>query len=85
MLDTELEILPRLIGFGTHTGTVAAPDDRDEPMQVKRVRPSLEGSHERVSHDGGVDCSLLDLRAPMAVSRKGRSLSDEIHGTSAYL
>jgi hypothetical protein len=38
MLDTELEILPRLIGFGTHTGTVAAPDDRDEPMQVKRVR-----------------------------------------------
>ena len=32
----------RLIGFGTHTGTVAAADDWDEPMQVQRVRPSLE-------------------------------------------
>jgi erythromycin esterase-like protein len=27
----------RLIGFGTHSGTVAAADDWDEPMQVKRV------------------------------------------------
>ena len=33
----------RLIGFGTHTGTVAAADDWDEPMQVKQVRPSLDG------------------------------------------
>ena len=33
----------RLIGFGTHSGTVAAADDWDEPMEVKRVRPSLPG------------------------------------------
>ena len=26
----------RLIGFGTHSGTVAAADDWDEPMKVKR-------------------------------------------------
>jgi erythromycin esterase-like protein len=53
----------RLIGFGTHTGTVAAADDWDEPMQIKRVRPSLEGSYERMSHQSGVERFLLDLRS----------------------
>ena len=52
----------RLIGFGTHSGTVAAATDWDGPMEVKRVRPSLEGSHERLSHDTGLDRFLLDLR-----------------------
>ncbi len=52
----------RLIGFGTHSGTVAAADDWDEPMRVKRVRPSLPGSHERMSHDSGIPRFLLDLR-----------------------
>ena len=52
----------RLIGFGTHTGTVAAADDWDEPMRIKQVRPSLEGSHERMSHDSGLKRFLLDLR-----------------------
>jgi erythromycin esterase-like protein len=52
----------RLVGFGTHTGTVAAADDWDEPMQIKRVRPSLEGSYERMSHDSGIERFLLDLR-----------------------
>jgi erythromycin esterase-like protein len=51
-----------LIGFGTHTGTVAAAKDWDEPMQVTRVRPSLDGSYERISHDSGVERFLLDLR-----------------------
>jgi erythromycin esterase-like protein len=52
----------RLIGFGTHSGTVAAADDWDEPMRIKRVRPSLTDSHERMSHDSGVSHFLLDLR-----------------------
>jgi len=52
----------RLIGFGTHTGTVAAADDWDEPMQVKAVRPSLPESYERVSHDSRIPRFLLDLR-----------------------
>jgi erythromycin esterase-like protein len=52
----------RLIGFGTHTGTVAAADDWDAPMMVKRVRPSLAESHERLSHDSRVERFLLDLR-----------------------
>jgi erythromycin esterase-like protein len=52
----------RLIGFGTHTGTVAAADDWDEPMRIKKVRPSLLDSYERMSHECGVDRFLLDLR-----------------------
>jgi erythromycin esterase-like protein len=52
----------RLIGFGTHSGTVAAADDWDEPLQIKRVRPSLPDSYERMSHDSGVERFLLDLR-----------------------
>ena len=52
----------RLIGFGTHRGTVAAADDWDSPMRVKRVKPSLDESYERLSHDSGVPRFLLDLR-----------------------
>jgi erythromycin esterase-like protein len=52
----------RLIGFGTHTGKVAAADDWDEPMQIKKVRPSLPESYERASHDAGLPRFLLDLR-----------------------
>jgi protein-L-isoaspartate(D-aspartate) O-methyltransferase len=52
----------RLIGFGTHTGTVAAATDWDDPMEVKQVRPSLAGSYERMSHDSGVERFFLDLR-----------------------
>jgi erythromycin esterase-like protein len=52
----------RLIGFGTHSGTVAAADDWDEPMKIKKVRPSLPESYERASHEAGMDRFLLDLR-----------------------
>jgi protein-L-isoaspartate(D-aspartate) O-methyltransferase len=52
----------RLIGFGTHSGTVAAATDWDDPMEVKDVRPSLAGSYERMSHDSGVERFLLDMR-----------------------
>ncbi len=64
----------RLIGFGTHSGTVAAADDWDEPMRIKQVRPSLPGSYERVSHDSGVSRFLLDLRA----GELGRDLKEAL-------
>jgi protein-L-isoaspartate(D-aspartate) O-methyltransferase len=51
-----------LIGFGTHTGTVAAATDWDGPMEVKQVRPSMAGSYEEASHQAGVARYLLDLR-----------------------
>ncbi len=52
----------RLIGFGTDHGTVAAATDWDGAMEVKKVRPSLPGSQERLSHDTGLPRFLVDLR-----------------------
>jgi erythromycin esterase-like protein len=51
-----------LIGFGTHTGTVACADDWDEPMMVKRVNPSRPDSYERLAHESGIGRFLLNLR-----------------------
>ncbi len=53
----------RLIGFGTHRGTVAAATDWDGDMEVKEVRPSLPESIERICHDTKIPRFLLDLRA----------------------
>jgi erythromycin esterase-like protein len=64
----------RLIGFGTHSGTVAAADDWDAPMRIKRVVPSLPESYERASHDSEVPRFLLDLREGEA----GRDIRDAL-------
>jgi erythromycin esterase-like protein len=52
-----------LIGFSTHTGTVAASSDWGGEMQVKDVRPSRPDSWERVFLETGVRASLTDWRA----------------------
>jgi erythromycin esterase-like protein len=51
-----------LVGFGTHTGTVAAAHDWDGAMDVMRVRPSHRDSVERLCHEHAPERSLLDLR-----------------------
>ena len=51
-----------LIGFTTHDGTVTAATNWDEPAERKLVRPSLEGSYERLFHETGVERLLLLLR-----------------------
>jgi erythromycin esterase-like protein len=48
-----------LVGFTTYTGTVAAADDWDTPVQRKRVRPGLSGSYEALFHDVGRPQFLL--------------------------
>ncbi len=50
------------IGFGTHTGTVAAASNWDGPMEIKRVQPSMPDSYERLCHDTGCPRFLLDLK-----------------------
>jgi erythromycin esterase-like protein len=50
-----------LIGFSTHTGTVTAASNWDEPAQRKRVRPSLAGSYERLFHEAGIGQFQLHL------------------------
>jgi len=43
-----------LVGFTTHTGTVTAASDWGGPHEIKRVRPSLPGSWERLFHNAGI-------------------------------
>ena len=52
----------RLIGFGTHDGTVAAADDWDRPLRIKVINPSRPDSYERMMHESGKDRFLMDLR-----------------------
>ena len=61
-----------LIGFGTHTGEVACASDWDAPMEIKRVRPSMAGSHERLAHEAGLPRFLLDFHDG------GRGLQDAL-------
>ncbi|WP_404377052.1 erythromycin esterase family protein [Vreelandella aquamarina] len=51
-----------LIGFGTHTGYVAAADNWDSPMQIKQVVPSRADSFERIFHETRLPRALMDLR-----------------------
>jgi erythromycin esterase-like protein len=51
-----------LIGFGTHTGSVACASDWDAPMELKRINPSRPDSYERLAHDSGARRFRLDLR-----------------------
>lgn len=51
-----------LIGFGTHTGTVAAASDWGAAMQVMKVRPSHPRSYEHVAHESGIPTFFLPLR-----------------------
>jgi erythromycin esterase-like protein len=51
-----------LLGFTTHTGTVAAASDWDAPVEFKQVRPSLPESYEAVFHETGIPRFYLSLR-----------------------
>lgn len=57
-----------LIGFGTHTGTVAAASDWGDPMEIKQLRPSRSDSYERLCHDTGHAHFLLGLRGRAELS-----------------
>ena len=59
-----------LIGFGTHSGMVAAASDWGGAMEIKRVRPSHRDSYERLCHDAGMPQFLLDLRKDEALRRR---------------
>jgi erythromycin esterase-like protein len=58
-----------LIGFGTDSGTVAAATDWDGAMEVKRIRPSIAESYERLCHDCGLPRFLLDLHRDEGLRR----------------
>jgi erythromycin esterase-like protein len=51
-----------LIGFGTHSGTVAAATDWGGDMEIKRVLPSRPDSYEQLCHASDMPRFLLDLK-----------------------
>jgi erythromycin esterase-like protein len=51
-----------LIGFTTHTGSVTAARNWNDPAERRHVRPSLPESYERLFHEVGLDRFLLFLR-----------------------
>ncbi len=53
-----------IIGFGTHTGTVAAASYWGGVVELKEVRPSHPKSYERLAHETGLNHFFLHLREP---------------------
>lgn len=66
-----------LVGFGTHTGTVAAAHDWGDPVELMDVRPSHERSYERLCHDSGVPRFVLPLRETQGDATLRRELLEE--------
>ena len=54
--------LAYLVGFGTHSGTVAAASEWDGPMEIKTIRPALPNSYEQLCHATGLARFMLALR-----------------------
>ncbi len=69
-----------LVGFTTHTGTVTAASEWDAPAELKRVRPSMPDSVERLFHDLDIGNFLLPIRNNKNVIRalEGRRLERAI-------
>jgi erythromycin esterase-like protein len=51
-----------LVGFTTHTGTVTAARDWDEPAERRQVRSSMTGSYERLFHEVDMPRFLVLMR-----------------------
>jgi erythromycin esterase-like protein len=66
------------IGFTTHTGSVTAAKDWDQPAELMAVRPSLPGSYERLFHDTGLPAFVLDLAGPVSAVLRGPRLERAI-------
>ncbi len=62
------------IGFGTHTGTVAAASEWNGPMETKKIVPSLPRSYERLFHESGCAKFMLPLRQPRSADMRDQLL-----------
>jgi erythromycin esterase-like protein len=51
-----------IIGFGTHSGTVAAASNWGGPMEIKSVQSAVPESYEGSCHETDVPAFCLDLR-----------------------
>jgi erythromycin esterase-like protein len=66
-----------LVGFTTHTGTVTAAREWDEPAGRRRVTPSMPGSYEHLFHRTGFERFVLsteEAREALLASRLERAI-----------
>ena len=67
-----------LLGFTTHSGTVAAASDWGEPVECKTVLPARDDSFEGLLHEAGLSLSLLPLHGelfyPLSAKRLERAI-----------
>jgi erythromycin esterase-like protein len=56
------------VGFSTHSGTVTAASDWDEPAERMIVRPALPHSYESLFHQVGVPAFMVVTREPGAAT-----------------
>jgi erythromycin esterase-like protein len=66
-----------LVGFTTHTGTVTAAREWDEPVERRHVRPSIRGSYEHVFHETGFERFVLpcaECREALEAARLERAI-----------
>ena len=63
------------IGFGTHTGTVAAAHNWGTKMEVMRVNNSLPKSYENLCHQTQIDSFTLPLREKFSGKKLRKLLS----------
>jgi len=81
-----------LVGFTTHTGTVTAAREWDQPAERRRVTPSMAGSYERLFHDTDLEGFVLSTsaaREALAEARLERAIGviykPDIERASHYL
>ena len=61
-----------LIGMTTHAGAVTAARAWDAPAELREVRPSLQGSYERLFHETGIPLFMLQPAAPAVAQSLAR-------------
>jgi erythromycin esterase-like protein len=61
-----------LIGFTTHTGTVTAAREWDQPAERRRVTASMAGSYEHLFHDTDLERFVLATSAARDVLAEAR-------------
>lgn len=63
------------IGFGTHSGTVAAANNWGDKMEIMNVNDSLSNSYEKLSHQTQIDNFTLPLREKYSGKKLRKLLS----------
>jgi protein-L-isoaspartate(D-aspartate) O-methyltransferase len=66
------------VGFGTHSGTVAAASEWDGPMEIKTVRPSIDQSYERLFHETGRPRFILPLNRHSATQLRDKLMKPRL-------